>query len=316
MISLFGLDPARFEPHALHAGDRSYLETNYYTDVLIELVAAAGHEPLAMLGCTLEIDFEGDQWTFFKPDADSLRRMYGIDVHEMQPYRALPEQIAGQLELGRTVLVELDAWFLPDTGPGYRSEHAKTSVIAAGIDVAGQRLRYFHSTGLYELAGADFRGIFRLDGTRAEMLPPYCDLVRFGVGRALYGDELREAARDQLARHLLRRPATNPIRRFADRLAADLPGLLDASPADYHCLAFANVRMAGAGFELAASHVRWLGGPERAASALTEIVAATRSLSFCLARRRPFDVHETLAGAAAAWDRATSALDSVLEMTG
>ena len=297
------------------------METNCYTDVLVELVAAAGHEPLAMLGCTLEVDFEGDQWTFFKPEPSSLRRLYGMTVHEMQPYRFLPGQIRTQLELGRTMVVELDAWFLPDTAAtSYRREHVKTSVVAVGIDVAGQRLRYLHNAGLYELAGEDFRGAFRMDHSAAEVLPPYCELVRFGVDRALRGEELRETARDLMAVHLGRRPSTNPFLRFADQLAVDLPGLLADSDADqwadYHAYTFANVRMAGAAFELAASHVSWLRGPERAVAALTEIVDASKALSFRLARRKPFDAHDALAGPAAAWERATVALDSVLEMTG
>ena len=51
----------------------------------------------------------------------------------MQPYRALPDQIAEQLAAGRTMTVELDAWFLPDTAAtSYRREHVKTSVVAGG----------------------------------------------------------------------------------------------------------------------------------------------------------------------------------------
>ena len=90
-------------------------ETNCYTDILIEFVHAAGSEPLAMLGSVLPIDFEGDQWTFFKPRPEQVEALYGIDIHEMQPYRPLPEQIAEQIEAGRTLIVELDSFHLPDT---------------------------------------------------------------------------------------------------------------------------------------------------------------------------------------------------------
>jgi hypothetical protein len=38
-------------------------------------------------------------------------------VHEMLPYRSLPEHIEEQLRHGRTVLVEMDAWYLPTPLP-------------------------------------------------------------------------------------------------------------------------------------------------------------------------------------------------------
>ena len=150
-------------PHAVHqATDRTYVETNCYTDVLIELLHARGDEPLAAIGSTVRLDFEGDQWTFFKPDPADLERLYGVDVHEMQPYRPLPDQLAEQLAAGRTMIVELDAWFLPDTAAtSYRTEHVKTTVIAEAIDRAAEVLRYFHNAGFYELAGEDYRGVVR-----------------------------------------------------------------------------------------------------------------------------------------------------------
>ena len=42
------------------------------------------------MGFTLRMDFEGDQWTFFKPPPEDLELLFGIDIHEMQPYRPLP----------------------------------------------------------------------------------------------------------------------------------------------------------------------------------------------------------------------------------
>ena len=42
------------------------------------------------MGTIVRLDFEGDQWTFFKPDPGDLERLFGIDIHEMQPYRPLP----------------------------------------------------------------------------------------------------------------------------------------------------------------------------------------------------------------------------------
>ena len=113
--SLSGHDPDGYVRHALHAPARSYPESNCYSDIVIELLHACGYEPLAVFGHLVRMDFEGDQWTFFKPPPEDLERLFGVDIHEMQPYRPLPEQIAEQLEVGRTIMVELDSYHLPDT---------------------------------------------------------------------------------------------------------------------------------------------------------------------------------------------------------
>jgi hypothetical protein len=320
LVSLLGADPASYVPHAVHAaGDRTYVETNCYADVIIELLHARGDEPLAAIGSTVRLDFEGDQWTFFKPDPGDLQRLYGVDVHEMQPYRALPDQIADQLVVGRTMTVELDAWFLPDTAAtSYRREHVKTTIVPEAIDRGAQVLRYFHNAGLYELSGEDYRGIFRLDGPPdAAALPPYVELVRFDAGPRLTGDALRDAARALLRRHLALRPATNPFVRFGAALERDLPALRDGDPALYHAYAFATVRMVGSGFELLSAEVRWLFGEDAgpaadAIAAMGEIVDGCKLLSLKLARRRAFDPAPVIDSLAAAWERATGGLDAAL----
>ncbi len=315
LVSLHGHDPATYEPHSIHREGRSYPETNCYTDVLVELVHAHGGEPLAAMGHLVRMDFEGDQWTFFKPPPGDLERLFGIDVHEMQPVGALPDQIAEQLALGRTVLVELDAWFLPDTAAtDYRRAHVKTTVAVEAIDREAQALRYLHNTGLHELSGDDYRGVFRLDGAAPETLPPYLELARFDAGAGLDGDALRSAALELLSGHLARRPATNPFERFGTRLASDLPGLLEGDAERYHAYAFATVRMAGAGFELLAAHLTWLlgCGGEPAAAALGHIVHGCKVLSFRLARRRTFDPAPILADMSEAWLEAMGALDGLV----
>jgi len=315
-VSLFGADPATYRPHAVHAADRTYRETNCWVDVIIELLHARGDEPLAAMGALVRLDFEGDQWTFFKPATDDLEALFGIDIHEMQPYRPLPEQIAGQLAAGRTIIVEVDAWFLPDTAAtSYRAEHVKTSIAAEAIDRDGETLRYFHNAGLYELSGEDYRGLFRLDGPAdPQLLPPYAELVRFDAGERLAGEALRAAAAQRLARQLARRPATNPFERFGAALERDLPALLAGAPADYHAYAFATARMVGAGFELLGAQAQWLLG-DRAAeigAATARIVDASKLLSLKLARRRGFDVQPIVAELATAWEQATGGLDAAL----
>ena len=113
MLSLLGLDPGTYRAHRLHDADRDYPETNCYTDILIELVHACGQEPLAAFGGTVRTDFEGDQWTFFKPERQDVERLFGIDIHEMQLYRPLHEHFVEQLRHGRSMIVELDSWYLP-----------------------------------------------------------------------------------------------------------------------------------------------------------------------------------------------------------
>ena len=162
--SLFDLDASTYQPHAVHGSDRTYAESNCYTDIIIELLHGRGDEPLAALGCLVRTDFEGDQWTFFKPPPEDLEALFGIDIHEMQPYRPLPSQIAEQIDSGRTIIVELDSWFLPDTAAtSYRSEHVKTSVAAEAIDLERSWLRYFHGPGLYELDGLTHVEEIRVD---------------------------------------------------------------------------------------------------------------------------------------------------------
>jgi hypothetical protein len=316
MVSLLGLDPASYSPHLLHSPERTYIETNCYTDVIVELLHARGEEPLAAMGCTLRMDFEGDQWTFFKPYIEDLELLFGVDIHEMQPYRPLPEQAAEQIAAGRTLIVELDSWYLPDTAAtSYRREHVKTSVAIEAIDLSAERLRYFHAAGLYELAGEDYRGVFRLGRELSgDVLPPYTELVRFDAGQPLRGEQLRERARELLRDHLAHRPASNPFVRFGAQLEHDLPRLLEGDAEQYHAYAFATVRMAGSAFEVAAAQAQWLlgVGAAGACAALERIVESCKILSFRLARRRAFDPAETLSALAAAWEDAMSELDGAL----
>lgn len=315
-VSLLGLDPVSYVPHALHQPGRVYLETNCYTDILIELVHACGDEPLAALGCTLRTDFESDQFTFFKPFPGDLERLYGLDVHEMQPHRGIPVQAAEHLAEGRTLIVELDAFHLPDTAAtDYGRRHVKTTVAIEAVDLTRRELRYFHNAGYYELQGTDYDGVFRLGkALDADVLPPYTELARWEPGGRLGGDALRAAARELTAAHLARRPATNPFVRFGAQLGDDLPTLLAGDAQSFHDYAFATVRMAGSAFEVAASHVAWLleGEADPASAAFGRIVESCKVLSFRLARRRAFEPAERVAMLAAAWEEAMDALDRAL----
>jgi hypothetical protein len=315
-VSLWGIDPAAYQPHRLHAPGRTYLETNCYVDVLIELLHARGDEPLAMLGSIIGTRWEGDQFTYAKPPYADLQRLFGIDVHEMLPYRSLPEHIEQQLILGRTVLLEIDAWYLPDTAAtSYRREHLKTTVAPETIDREAERMRYFHNAGFYELDGEDYRGAFRLlEHFTDDVMDPFTELVRFDAGPRLAGERLRAEARALLAEHYARRPEQNPFSAWTERMADDLPRLLEGEPEDYHAYAFVTVRMVGSAFELCADHLEYVLGDRGtpAANALRRIVEGTKTLSFRLARRRPFDPGPALASLAEAWDEGMEELGRAL----
>jgi hypothetical protein len=316
LVSLFGCDPATYQPHMIHTGQRNYIETNCFTDIITELMHARGDEPLATFGSFVRMEFENDQWTFFKPLAIDMELLFGIDVHEIQPYRSIAHQVAEQLAQGRTMTIELDGWYLPDTAAtSYRSAHVKTGVIAEAIDLEGERFRYFHNASLYELAGADFRGVFRTEtGWDPNVLPPYTELIRFEAGPRLRGDELKAAAVELLRGHLQRVAPSNPFDQFHARLAADLPTLLAGDESLYHAFTFATFRMAGAGFELLGSSVDWAFGESgaRASAAMARIVQGCKVLGFKLARRRPFDPTEAMDSLAAAWTEAIGALNDVV----
>ena len=314
-MRLFDVDPKAYRSHPLHSDDRAFAETNCYADIVIELLHARGDEPTAVLGRTVRTDFEGDQWTFFKPDPHDLETLFGLDIHEVQPYRSLSDQIAEQIAAGRTLIVELDSWYLPDThATAYRREHVKSSAVMAAIDSEEKQLHYFHNRGLYALEGDDFDAVLRLHLPMGDdHLAPYVELVRFDAGERLSGDDVKEEARRLLGGHLRLAPRTNPFDRFAASLERALPRLLEQSHEEYHAYAFATARMAGSAFELCSSYVDWLFG-ERAATAREQcdaIVAGSKALSFKLARRKPFDVQPFVADLSRAWEEAMESISDL-----
>lgn len=313
---LWGIAPSGHAAHPVHRAGRTYLETNCYADVLIELLHARGDEPVAALGFIVRTDWEGDQFTYFKPPYATLERLFGIEIHEMLPYKTIPEHIEEQLAHGRTVLVEIDAWYLPDTeATSYRREHLKTTVAPDMIDRAGERMRYFHNAGFFELSGEDYRGAFRLlPHFTEDVMDPFIEVVRFDAGPRLQGVPLRAAARELLAGHYARRPTGNPFAAWRDSLTAELPRLLAGSAEDYHAYAFVTVRMVGSAFELLADHVEWTLGDDgtEAAAAFRDIVEASKIVSFRLARRRPFEPETVIAPMTDAWERGMAALGRAL----
>jgi hypothetical protein len=317
------IDAASYSPHPLHREDAIWLEKNCYGDLWIELVHALGLEPLAMLPFTVAVDFEGDQWTFFKPPLEELRELYGIDVQEMSVWRPLVEHAVEQLGAGKIICTEADAFWLPDTeATDYRRQHTKTTIALVNLDVEGERLGYFHNAGYYELSGEDFQRLFRIGEPQdPSFMPLFAELVRIDRAQARPAQELAAASLALLRKHFARRPLANPIERFGERLAIDLPELQGAGLARYHAWAFAGIRQAGSAFELAAANLRWQAGFGLAellpaADAFEAIAQGHKALILKGARavnsRKPLDATPLVSDMAQAWQRGMETLAEAL----
>ncbi len=308
MRQILALDPAGYRRHPIHREGRVWAETNCYVDVWVELLHAWGFDPVAALPFTVAIDFEGDQWTFFKYPLPDLYQLYGLDVQELALWRPLVSHLEEQVARGRPVLVELDSYSLPDTaGTAYQREHVKSTVAVVAIDTATRRLGYFHNQGYYHLEGADFNRVFHLDAEKdPSRLPPYAEFVK-RRGPALEGEELTLASVQLLRRQLHRLPEASPFEAFKVRFAADLPWLTDAGLELFHQYSFATLRQFGACYELAATYLDWL--RQRTRKPLDELIAAfadlasgAKTLQFQLARaisrKKPLDLSalDTMAG--------------------
>jgi hypothetical protein len=311
---LGSLDPATYAPHRLHGPDRSFPETNCYVDVWIELLHAHGLDPMAMLGFCAAIDWEDDQWTFFKPPLADLEALYGIEVEELSVYRPLADHVGTLLARGRTTIVEVDAFSLPDVaGRTYGIAHEKTSIAPAAIDPTRRRLRYFHNAGLFELTGDDYDAVLGTPNAQRPpaMLPGYAELVKLERRRGRDANDLRRVAAGLLARHADRLPDRNPAAAFAGQLADDL-GRLAGDAAAYHAYAFATLRQCGAAWSLLAEFLAWLRTADAAADHAERLAATARVLILRLARAarsgRPLDAAENLADLTAAWDALAAAL--------
>ncbi len=312
MADLATLDPASHRPHALHDGARHWPETNCYVDLFIELVGALGLEVEAMFGFTVTEDFEGDQFTFFKVPAEDLEALYGLRVQELAIFDKLEGHTLEQLGRGRVVLVEMDGYFLPDTGGvSYRLQHTKTTVGITHLDPAARRMHYFHNGGFFALDGADYDGLFGAPNAvrSPDGLFPYVEFVKLPAAPLVI--DTPAVAKALLARHLARRPAANPIRAYGEALGSHLADLGQRSPDYFHAYAFNTLRQLGANFELLASHLAWLtrqgeAGLARAEASALEIASTAKVMQFKLARamaRGRYDGLETfIQPMAAAYD--------------
>ncbi len=343
VIARAGLQPGTYTRALPHAEDRLWPEKNCYVDVWIGLAHGLGLDPLAMMSFLIAIDFEGDQWTFYKPQHSELADLYGFDVQELTVWKPLLDHAVEHLGAGKLISTEADAYYLPDTsGTDYQRNHVKTTIVLVEVDTEAQRCAYFHNTGLHWMTGEDFRKVFRVDApVDPTFLPLFAEVVRLDRVVQHATATLQSMAMLLLRRYFDRRPTHNPITKFGQRFAQELPALQSQGLAHYHAWAFATTRQMGSGFELAALHLAWLANAEsgpasnvrsfapfpgptlrsqaltEASVALTEISAGAKAFILKAARavngKKPLDVTEQFGQWAAAWNRAMAAIAVALQ---
>jgi len=318
------LDPTVYQRNPLHGDTVQWMEKNCYFDVWIELIHALGCEPIAIAPVVAALDFEGDQWTFYKPPHDELRELYGIEVTELNAWRPMLDHALEHLPHGKFISVEADAYWLPDvSGTDYRTNHVKSTIVLVDVDTEAKRLRYFHNASFWALEGEDFDRIFE---PPYPGLPFFAELVRVDRLVRRPPAELAAISRTYLHRHLERRPSDNPVERFRARFERELAVLQDKGLAHYHAWAFATLRQLGSASELMAAYVRWLvandptladrgAGILPAADAYERISAGVKTFILKAARavnaRRALDAGPTFDEWSAAWQTAAATLDTL-----
>lgn len=319
-----GLDPSRYQRHSLHNEDRIWVEKNCYIDLWVELLHAMRLEPIAMLPFTIAMDFEGDQWTFYKPSHEEIRSLYGVDIQELTIWKPLIEHAIEHAGSGKLIATESDAFWLPDTvATDYRRQHTKTTIVINDIDVDRQRLEYFHNAGYYVLEGEDFVKTFRLDAAPdPAFMPLFAEVARYDRIVRRTDTELAQMSLLLWRKHLERVPATNPIARFRARFESDLADMQQRGLPYYHAWAFASTRQLGSAFELAAVNLQWLqahghNGFDAAIKAFLDIASINKTFILKGARavnsKRPFDSTPVFAELERAWDDGMSALSQALK---
>ncbi len=283
--AIAGLEPGHYRPHRLHDPERRWPQTNCYVDLMIEVMHATGHDPVAALGFTVAQDFEGDQFTFFKFPTADLQLLVGLDIQELAVFDRLETHVLTQIERGRLPLVEVDAFYLPDTKGDYDGIFGQWSDVPAG--------------GL--------------------PLFPYAEFVKFDVTQP--ARDRAAAALGLLVHHLRRRPKRNPIAAYAAAFERHAEALAHRSPEYFHTYAFNTLRQVGANFELLGTHLNWLDSQRglflaEAEAAANTIAEGAKVMQFRLARamaRQRFDgMAEAIAPMAQAWDSLMAMLDEHL----
>ena len=267
---------------------RIWPESNCYVDLWVGALQWLGVHAEPMLACALTAQFDVDQWTFCKPTASELADLYGIRVEELNIWRDLREQVFGQVRAGRLVLVEVDAFYLPDTaGVSYGIGHQKTTIGLRHVSDDGERITYFHNTGCFELDGDDLRGAL---STRvgAHELPPFAELADVALLRRESAARLVPIAKHIASRRYAVSSTANPFAAWSLAAASQLADLAQRDIGNFHAWAFATVRQAGAMAELTAQWCEWMRthDADATAASLNEAELALRDIAQTLAAQQ------------------------------
>lgn len=303
-------------PHAWHQGERIWSATNNRLDVWIELLHTLDLEPEPLLMATLCSDFEGDHWTQTRISSTDLWSCYGVVVEELFIWRPLLAHVVEHLEFGHAMLIEVDAFHLPDMiGSSYQREHAKTLIAVTGYDRNAHRLRYIHGAVGAEVGGDDLDALVTA-GIGSAQLPPHTLLVKLDRVIQRTAQERAQLGVALARFHATRMPSRNPIRALGDSLRSHGSWIAGGDAEHYQRWAYATLQQCGAAFELSADVCRWLshnGQPVADAIAPMRLVATSaRVLHQRLVRvsqsgRMP-DVSQTVDEMARAWDDAASVI--------
>ena len=108
LVAVPAFTPESYQTSSLHGEGQIWAENNCYVDLCIDLVHAHGLCPQAMLGYAVAVDFEGDQWTFHKPQHNDLWDLYQLDIQELTCWRPLRELVREHLAAGKLICVEAE----------------------------------------------------------------------------------------------------------------------------------------------------------------------------------------------------------------
>ena len=248
--------------HPLHASDRAWPLTNCSLDLWVTLLHSRGLAPEAVMGALVELDDEGDHFTFCKFDMGDVERLYGLALRELAVFDHLQSHTRIQTERGHIVLIELDGFHLPDTrSTSYHREHSKTTVGVLRIDPARRWMRYLHNAGCYEVSGADYDALFAVDNADRQsgsVLFPYTEFVSMRHP-PLVGQALRDASLQTLRQHLEAAPRHNPFVVYSERFKGDMEKLIDRGQDFFHLYTFNHFRQFGAVAGFLEAYARWLG---------------------------------------------------------
>jgi hypothetical protein len=250
-------------------------------DPWLSLLAALRLDVHAVLGHVLAIDWLDDQWSEPRPPAEDLRRLHGLEPHALTLWRPLADHLHEQLGAGRLVMLEADAWWLPDTdGQDYRRQHRRSPLIVNDFDATQRRLGYFHHDGYFHLQDEDFDGLMQAGLQGDGSLAPSATVIELRGLVRRPPETLRHLARQLLERHLERIPTRHPLRRWQRRSQAELDALVRQRDVE-GCRRWLDCGIArlGASAELAAIHLRWLSGEDSGSAHLLQAADALRQLA-------------------------------------